>query len=80
MDLLIERSREIRERADPDNKAKVETEVNSVSADWAKLISGLEARRDVLTKLAHHWEVSTPLFLFPYSVYSNSLIYQSHQT
>lgn len=58
MDLLIERSREIQERADPDNKARVETEVNTVSGEWAQLVSGLEARRDALTKLAHHWEVS----------------------
>lgn len=57
MDLLIERSREILERADPENKARVETEVNSVSGEWTQLISGLEARRDALTKLAHHWEV-----------------------
>lgn len=66
MDLLCERSREIQDKADSKNRINVENEVSEVCDKWAQLLSGLESRKDALTKLGHHWEVNFIIYYFSF--------------
>lgn len=53
---MLERVADITNQADQRNKEKVERQSAEVSQEWARLVSGLEARRDALTKLSQVWE------------------------
>lgn len=54
--MLLERVSDITSQADQRNREKVEQQSAEVSEEWARLVSGLEARRDALTKLSQVWE------------------------
>lgn len=52
----MERTAEISQQADAANKKKIQEQSGEVSQQWNSLVSGLESRRDTLTKLAQLWE------------------------
>lgn len=56
MDLLNERARELTRLADPANRAHIEQQVLAVNREWEEVVSGVESRRDALTRLAQQWE------------------------
>ena len=58
IDLLNERGREITRQSDLANRESIEKQLRNINQEWNDLVSGLESRRDTLTKLAQHWEVS----------------------
>jgi hypothetical protein len=55
---LNERGREITRQSDLANRESIEKQLRNINEEWNDLVSGLENRRDTLTKLAQHWEVS----------------------
>ena len=59
IDLLNERGRDITRQADHENREHIEKQLSNINKEWTDLVNGLESRRDTLTKLAQHWEVST---------------------
>lgn len=56
LDLLLERSSEILQQADSRNKVNIQEQTGEVSEQWSSLVSGLESRKQTLSKLAHLWE------------------------
>ncbi|KAJ9596214.1 hypothetical protein L9F63_027163, partial [Diploptera punctata] len=56
IDLLNERGRDITRQADHSNRQNVEKQLSNINREWNDLLSGLESRRDTLTKLAQHWD------------------------
>lgn len=58
IDLLNERGLEITRQSDLANRESIEKQLRNINQEWNDLVSGLESRRDTLTKLAQHWEVS----------------------
>lgn len=55
---MNERGREITRQSDLANRESIEKQLRNINEEWNDLVSGLENRRDTLTKLAQHWEVS----------------------
>ncbi|KAJ9596010.1 hypothetical protein L9F63_012831, partial [Diploptera punctata] len=56
IDLLNERGRDITRQADHSNHENVEKQLSNINREWNDLLSGLQSRRDTLTKLAEHWD------------------------
>ncbi|XP_059468655.1 muscle-specific protein 300 kDa isoform X2 [Neocloeon triangulifer] len=56
IDLLLERAKEISNKADAENKLTIDSDMSAISTEWNGLISELENRKETLTKLAEHWE------------------------
>lgn len=56
MDLLNERSHEVLQLADANNKKTIETQISEITTEWKELVSGLEGRRNALEALSKHWE------------------------
>ncbi|KAJ8984006.1 hypothetical protein NQ317_006860, partial [Molorchus minor] len=56
LDLLLERVNEITKQADQRNKENIQAQSDKVTDEWTALVSGLENRRDTLTRLAQIWE------------------------
>ncbi|KAJ8895765.1 hypothetical protein PR048_001103 [Dryococelus australis] len=56
LDLLAERATDITRQANPASRQEIERQCGEVTQEWADLVSGLEQRRETLTKLAQHWE------------------------
>ncbi|KAJ9594434.1 hypothetical protein L9F63_014159, partial [Diploptera punctata] len=56
IDLLNERGRDITRQANHSNREHIEKQLSNINREWNDLVSGLESRRDTLTKLAQHWE------------------------
>ncbi|XP_008555407.1 muscle-specific protein 300 kDa isoform X6 [Microplitis demolitor] len=56
LDLLNERGQEILTLADANNKQTIKAHLEETSAQWKKLVSGLEGRREALEALSKHWE------------------------
>lgn len=64
MDLLLERSEEIKKEANESSKQLVENKTTELNGQWCSLLDALETRRETLVKLAQHWEVRfVPFFL-----------------